>query len=235
MGRALLLLACILIPAAAAHGHEQAAEEHSGPVTGPADAWVYPLAEPGTYALPKIGEAADFMLQDEDGTGISLSRLFSGRITLLAFVYTRCGDVCPMASAYMAQVRQLSGPAGLSDVLGMISLSFDPQYDTPARMRDYAEGFRTGDSSLPPWRFLTAKDEMAIKPVLAAYGQPVSRKRDASSPSGPLSHLLRVFLIDAEGSIRNIYSADFLDPRLVINDVLTLRKEAQSAPFGSPK
>ncbi len=227
MKRLLLLLACILLADAAAQGHEQEKGGHAAKVTGPADDWVYPLAEPGTYALPEIGKAADFMLLDEDGTAISLSRLFSGRITLLAFVYTRCGDVCPMASAYMAQVRQLSGPAGLSDVLGMISLSFDPQYDTPARMREYAQGFRSDDPSLPPWRFLTARDETAIKPVLAAYGQPVSRKRDASSPSGPLSHLLRVFLIDAGGSIRNIYSADFLDPRLVINDVLTLRGQAQ--------
>ncbi|HSO47504.1 MAG TPA: SCO family protein [Rhizobiaceae bacterium] len=223
MGRTLLLLACILLSAAVAQGHEQAAGEHTVQVTGPADNWVYPLADPGTYALPEIGKAANFILLAEYGTKVSLSQLYTGKVTLLAFVYTRCGDVCPMASAYMAQVRQLSGSAGLSGVLGMISLSFDPQYDTPARMREYAEGFRTEDPSLPPWRFLTAGDETAIAPVLSAYGQPVSRKREASSPSGPLSHLLRVFLIDAGGSIRNIYSADFLDPRLVINDVLTLR------------
>ncbi len=216
------LLACILI-SSAAQGHEQGAARPHAQITGPADDWVYPLAKPGTYALPPIGKAADFTLLDEQGREAALSELSAGRITLLAFVYTRCGDICPMASAYMAQVRQLAGSAGLSDGFGMISLSFDPQYDTPDRMREYAQGFRAEGAGLPPWHFLTARDEATIKPVLAAWSQPVSRKRDASDPLGPLGHLLRVFLIDAEGSIRNIYSADFLDPRLVINDVLTLR------------
>jgi cytochrome oxidase Cu insertion factor (SCO1/SenC/PrrC family) len=222
MKQVLFLLAALLA-AGNAQAHEQIDGNHGPEIAGPADAWVYPLAKPGTYRLPKIDEAADAVLLDEAGAEVSLVKLFAGRTTLLAFVYTRCGDICPMASAYMAQVRQLAGHVGLSEDFGMISISFDPQYDTPERMREYADGFRTQGSSLPPWQFLTAKNESAIRPVLEAYGQPVARKRDPSSKGGPLSHLLRVFLIDASGSIRNIYSADFLDPRLVLNDVQTLR------------
>lgn len=224
MKRSAALLAFLVLTAGAGQAHEQA---QTPAISGPADEWVYPLAAPGTYSLPAIGRAADASLLDENGEEVSLAASMAGRITLLAFIYTRCGDICPMASAYMAQVQQLASQGGLSDDFGMISLSFDPQYDTPERMREYAGNFRSGGNGFAPWLFLTARDDASIKPVLDAYNQPVARKRDAASRTGPLSHLLRVFLVDASGTIRNIYSADFLDPRLIVNDVQTLLAQAR--------
>lgn len=61
-----------------------------------------------------------------------------------------------------------------------------------------------------------------MQPILAAYGQAVDRKRNPYDPTGPLNHTLRVFLIDREGNIRNIYSSGTLDLRLVLADVKTL-------------
>jgi cytochrome oxidase Cu insertion factor (SCO1/SenC/PrrC family) len=104
-----------------------------------------------------------------------------------------------------------------------VSLSLDPAHDRPAVMADYATSFRAPHA--PDWLFLTAEGEAAMAPVLAAYGQPVARKADPADPSGPFSHLLRVFLIDGQGMVRNIYSADFFDPRLVLNDARTLLME----------
>lgn len=209
--------------AAFAVGLSAAAAHQAGEVHGPADAYVYPLAAPGEYALPVIRPAADARLQDETGAAASLSALFAGRVTVLAFMYTRCGDVCPLAAGRMADLQALAaGDASVAGVLRLASLSFDPAHDRPAVMADYARNLRVDDPAAPPWLFLTAPDEAAIGPVLAAYGQPVARKRDPDDPTGPLSHLLRVFLVDGEGRIRNIYSADFLDPRLVLNDVRTL-------------
>ena len=56
------------------------------------------------------------------------------------------------------------------------------------------------------------------------------RKTDPDDPLGPLAHQLRVFLIDAKGDIRNIYSVGFLDPRLVMTDVRTLLAEERAPP-----
>jgi protein SCO1 len=53
----------------------------------------------------------------------------------------------------------------------------------------------------------------------------VDQRSNASDPHGPLYHILRVFLIDREGRIRNIYSSGTLDPRLVLADVKTLLLE----------
>lgn len=193
-------------------------------VSGPADGWAFPLAAPGTYGLPPIRAAADAALVDDRGAPVSLAGLYEGRITVLAFMYTRCGDVCPMASMRMADLQMLAGAdPETARALRLVSLSFDPAHDRPAVLADYAATFR--EPHAPDWLFLTAQSEAAMAPILAAYGQPVSRKADQSDPTGPFSHLLRVFLIDGQGVIRNIYSADFLDPRLVLNDARTLLME----------
>lgn len=212
------LLAVALLPASAlsdgAH-HE---------ITGPADAYVYELAEPGTYTLPVIREAADAAIVDESGQAADLRSLIHGKYAFLAFIYTRCGDVCPIASARMSDLQALAAQTyGDTDDLMLVSFSFDPAYDTPGRMARYAESFRL--SPAPPWYFVTAPSVDALAPVIAAYDQPVNAAKGAGAAEGSLSHLLRVFLIDREGRIRNIYSADFLDPRLLMNDLETLRME----------
>jgi cytochrome oxidase Cu insertion factor (SCO1/SenC/PrrC family) len=103
-------------------------------------------------------------------------------------------------------------------------MSFDPDYDTPQRLADYSEAIREEKSGCE-WRFATAKSRKDLEPILAAYGQTVDKRPNPSDPQGPLFHILRVFLIDREGRIRNIYSSGTLDPRLVLADVKTLLLE----------
>jgi cytochrome oxidase Cu insertion factor (SCO1/SenC/PrrC family) len=76
-----------------------------------------------------------------------------------------------------------------------------------------------------PWHFVTAKSQTELQPILDAYGQAVDKKENANDPTGPLNHTLRVFLVDAAGNIRNIYSSSTLDLRLVLADIRTLMME----------
>lgn len=221
--RFLCLLVAALLAAAPAAAHDPGSAPK---VEGPADAYVYELAAPGTYDLPRIDKAAGASLLDEDGRSVELAELYRGRLTLLAFMYLRCGDVCPLAMTRMADLQVLAaGDPALAKALRLISLSFDPAYDTPARMAAHGAALRLPDPAAPDWLFLTAANEAILAPVLDAYNQPLGRKADPDDPSGPLSHLLRVFLVDGDGTIRNIYSADFLDPRLLMNDLKTLMME----------
>jgi cytochrome oxidase Cu insertion factor (SCO1/SenC/PrrC family) len=64
--------------------------------------------------------------------------------------------------------------------------------------------------------------------ILNAYGQAVDQRSNANDPQGPLFHVLRVFLIDRESRVRNIYSSGTLDPRLLLADVKTLLLEESS-------
>lgn len=189
----------------------------------------YEPPAPGSYSLPVIGAAADGEVLDTRGIPARLRDLVRGRVTVLSFIYTRCAAAraCPMATGVLRQLHRLStDEPDLVRSLRLISLSFDPASDTPARMADYAAMARQ-DRPAAEWRFLTTASGARLRPILDAYGQAVERKSNPLDPTGPLNHILRVFLIDAEGQIRNIYSSDTLDLRLVMADVRTLLLESK--------
>ena len=191
----------------------------------------YDPPAPGSYRLPIVKQAADGDVLDSKGRPSHLRELTRGRVTVMSFIYTRCAAVraCPYATGVLRQLYQLSGedPA-LAKGTRLVSLSFDPAVDTPDRMAAYA-ALADGGSSAAPWRFLTTRSKAELQPILDAYGQTVDRKNNPLDPTGPLNHTLRVFLIDRDGNIRNIYSSDTLDPRLVLTDVRTLLME-EAAP-----
>jgi protein SCO1/2 len=196
---------------------------NSGQVTSPSAGYAFALPEPGSYRLPAIRPAAGGRVLDERGRGHDLTAILQGRITVLAFMYTRCGDICPTATLQLSLLQDLAAKdAELAQRMRLISLSFDPDHDTPGVLAEYAVGWRSGESGAPDWLFLTAPDRNALAPVLAAYGQMVSPKPDLDTAGGPLYHIFRAFLIDASGQIRNIYSLDFLDPELVLTDIRSL-------------
>ena len=182
---------------------------------------------PGAYALPVIRPAADGELLDAEGTRVRLRDVTSDRITLLSFIYTQCAaqNACPMVTALMRNLQQRSArDAALASGLRLVSLSFDPENDTPQTMAAYASTL----SRPPPaaeWHFLTAASPTQLSPILDAYGQAVDKKNNPLDPTGPLNHVLRVYLIDRAGRIRNIYGAATLDPRLVLADIQTLLLE----------
>ena len=108
-----------------------------------------------------------------------------------------------------------------------ISLSFDPEHDSPEVMQRYGAPFAQGRD----WVFATTDSPAALAPILRAYGQSL---QPARAKGGDLAHLLRVFLIDENGMIRNIYGASVLDPALLVNDLKTLVLE-QDARFAQPR
>ena len=183
---------------------------------------------PGSYSLPVVKIAADGALLDSDGKSVNLRELTHGRVTVLSFIYTRCtaAKACPYAAGVLDRLHSLSvDDQTLAKNMRLVSMSFDPDYDTPKRLADYSEGVREKKSGCD-WRFATAKSRAELESILAAYGQAVDKRSNANDPQGPLYHVMRVFLIDREGRIRNIYSSGTLDPRLVLADVRTLVLEA---------
>jgi protein SCO1/2 len=202
-----------------AEAHEAHHDQAGAPDTA-RSAYAFPLPQPGTYRLPSIKAASGGRILDEQGQERDLADLFAGRVVVLAFIYTRCGDVCPTASARLAALQELAtADPALSARMRLVSMSFDPDHDTPAVMTEYAAQWRSADPKAPDWPYVTAASRAALDPILTAYDQSVMRKPDQD---GGLYHILRVFLIDASGRIRNIYSLDFLDPDLVLNDIRTV-------------
>jgi cytochrome oxidase Cu insertion factor (SCO1/SenC/PrrC family) len=189
----------------------------------------YEPPAPGSYALPVVKPAADGEVLDSKGRQLNLRELTRGRVTVMSFIYTRCAaaKACPYATGVLMQLHRISkeDPA-LAKGMGLVSMSFDPDVDTPERMSMYA-GLADSRSPSAQWSFLTTRSQAELQPILQAYGQAVDKKKNPLDPTGPLNHTLRVFLIDPKGNIRNIYSSDTLDPRLLLADVRTLLMEGE--------
>jgi protein SCO1/2 len=228
-GMAGLCLTAARVPAFAHDPQQHAAPEVPVELTfGRTEDYDYDPPTPGSYELPSLGAAADGILLDIDGRKRSLHGAMDGRITVLAFIYTRCSDPqgCPLSMSLFHDLYYVGekDPA-IGKALQLVTASFDPEHDTPEVLKEYMESMSDSAPDPARWLFLTAASQAALKPILAAYRQPIGRKTDLDDPFGPFAHQLRVYLIDPSLRIRNIYSLGFLDPRLVITDVRTLLLE----------
>lgn len=189
---------------------------------------------PGTYSLPPIQAAADGEVLDGEGKRHRLSDFLGDRYVVMSFVYTSCADprACPMARMVFGRLhRELRDHPTLRDRVRLVTLSFDPERDTPEVMAEYAgEGGLHADRTEDSWVFLTTESKPRLQPILDAYGQLVVPEVGPDGRfTGTFAHMLKVFLIDPQGRVRNVYGSDFLHPAVVINDLETLRLEEAGA------
>jgi protein SCO1/2 len=180
---------------------------------------------PGSYRLERIMPAPGGTVLDVDGRPQPLARFTTGRITLLSFIYTACRDPsgCPLAYRAMEELKkQLAADAALARRVRFVTLSFDPSTDTPRVMKLYGSSHLKRDTGLD-WYFLTTASPGALAPILAGFSQDLA---PAENPElGAWSHVLRVFLLDREGVVREIYSPSFLHVPVMLNDIRTLALE----------
>ena len=192
-----------------------------------ADGWTpnlpYEVPKAGTYTLSKVAPAGGGVVLDANGKEIELSNLLGDKIVLLTFIYSSCTDLngCPLATAVFYKIKErFKHDPKLANSIRLISISFDPEHDTPEVMRLYGAGFDEGD---PQWLFLTTESEEALKPIIDQYGQMVIKEYDEEGNyTGAMAHVLRAFLIDRSKHIRQEYSVSFLHDQLVSADINTL-------------
>jgi protein SCO1 len=82
--------------------------------------------------------------------------LIKDKVIVISFIYTSCTDICPLTTARLVEVREKLGDAVGRDIF-FISLTVDPERDTPERLKAFADAFHIGDG--PGWRFVTGKPE----------------------------------------------------------------------------
>ena len=219
------LLAASMAGAEEAHperlrGADAAELSYTFGVDGFAPDYVPPA--PGTYALPVIDTIEDHALLDADGRRTTLFAVKRDRLAVVAFVYTTCIEAagCPFSLAVLHRLdRDLAADPALARRVALITISFDPERDTPARMAVV----RRFHAPRTDWRFLTAATDGELAPVLVDFDQPVAKLRYADGAwTGLFRHVLKVFLLDGANRVRNVYSVGLLNPALVLNDVRTL-------------
>ena len=113
-----------------------------------------------TYAIP------DVTMTGTNGEKVALRpELERGGAVMVNFIYTSCTTVCPVLSGTFSQVQDQLGPD--RSKVSMLSISIDPEYDTPARLGTYARKFGAG----PQWQFLTGSiaDAVAVQRAFDTY------------------------------------------------------------------
>ncbi len=134
--------------------------------------------------------APPFALVDQDGRPVSLPDL-RGKLVLLDFVFTHCPGPCPILTGLHVQLQRSLAPE-LRARTRLVSISLDPERDTPEALRAWA---LARGADLAGWSFLTGPPE-EVRAVVESYGVGTTR-----GPQGELEHLVATFLIDAEGRI----------------------------------
>jgi cytochrome c peroxidase/protein SCO1/2 len=208
----LAVAAPLLASGAMAHGPEQ----HTEPP---------PLFEPpgpGTYELPPIQRVADPLLLDSEGRRAPLLGLRRDQVGVVAFVYRHCVDSsgCPLSLATLQRLdRKIAADPELGARARLVTVSFDPKRDTPDKMAELKRLL----SPKSDWRFLTAETPDEISSTLEDFGQDALSLVDPEGhETGVVRHVLKVFLVDGSGWVRNVYSAGFLDARVLRNDIETI-------------
>lgn len=153
--------------------------------------YIIERAELSRSQLPVFGEVIPFEFVSSGGQPFGLEQL-KGRISVVDFIFTRCQGPCPIMGGHMSELYELY--AG-SDLIQMVSISVDPDYDTPEVLAEYALGFGVDDRR---WVFLHGSaDSVAI---LCESGFKLNGE------DLPAAHSTRFVLVDPTGTVRGYYS-----------------------------
>ena len=169
-----------------------------------------------TNRLAVIRPSPDFALTDTDGRPVTLKQ-FRGKVILVSFIFTTCSGSCPATTHRLAKVQDaLGGVPECKERVQFVSITLDPERDTPAKLRDYMRLYEIDPAN---WCFLTGPKE-TVQKTIADWGMWAK-----PAANGQLDHPSRVFLVDPKGRIREVYNLDFLRTPWAVEDVRLLLRE----------
>jgi protein SCO1/2 len=174
------------------------------------------LLRPQLEPLPVLGQLPNFELLDQNNQKINFSS-YRGNVVIVNFIFTSCPDVCPLLSAQMAKIQERTATAGGS--IKLVSISVDPQTDTPAVLAKYATKFNARRAQ---WAFLTGPLKQIEDTVVGSF-KVAMKARDPDTSLMDVTHSEKFVLIDQIGQIRAYRSAsNNEDINLLLKDVAML-------------
>lgn len=164
--------------------------------------------------LGRIGPAPDFTLTSQDGGRLALSQL-RGKVVAVTFIYASCADTCPLLTGKLAGLQNRLGP-DFGPRVFFVSITVDPEQDTPEVLKRYAAGYR---ARLDGWAFLTGTP-LEIRDVARRYA--IFRRK---TPQGNVDHTFLTSLVDQSGILRVQYLGVRFDPDEFLHDIRSLLRE----------
>jgi protein SCO1/2 len=167
-------------------------------------------------SLPKIKPAPEFTLRNQDGKRLALKDL-RGKVLAVTFIFASCPDTCPLLTAKMAGIQNRLGP-DFGPKIYFISITVDPERDTPDALKRYAGAFKV---NLAGRAFLTGTPA-EIRDVAKRYG--IYAKKTSR---GDVDHTFLTSLVDQGGILRVQYIGVQFNPDEMLRDLQNLIGEAQ--------
>jgi protein SCO1/2 len=178
-----------------------------------------------SYHVPSPGDAVpDFKLRNQDGRPIHLGQ-FRGKALLVTFIYTRCPspNFCPLVTHNFAVVdKQLAANPALYARTHLICVSFDPEHDTPQRLRAYGTTYIGSDakSAFAHWDFAVPA-KPALLEMAKFFDLGITYGADDA-----ITHTLSTTLIGPDGKVARFYPGNEWTPEQVLADVKQLAANA---------
>jgi protein SCO1/2 len=174
-----------------------------------------------TYHVPTPGDKVpDFKLRNQDGREIHLDQ-FRGKALLITFIYTRCPlpNFCPLVTHNFAVINgQLSADPKLYAKTHLLCVSFDPEHDTPERLRAYGAQYIGSDAknAFAHWDFAVPAQPV-LKQMAQYFDVGITHGADDS-----ITHTLSTTLIGPDGKVAQFYPGNEWTPGQVTADVKKL-------------
>lgn len=166
--------------------------------------------------LPTLSRVPDFSLLNEDGQSFGTQEL-KGAPYLAAFMFTRCPTICPELTARMRQIRSAVLAAGAK--LQLVSISVDPEHDTPEVLLTYAKKHQADQLD---WAFLTGDYKTIAETSEQGFKVGLSGKADEAKPDLGITHGSHLVLVDADGNIRGYFRSSDDES---VNEIVTALKK----------
>jgi len=174
-----------------------------------------------TVDLPDLGQLPSFALVDQEGKPFGAAEV-RGKVWVADFIFTSCADACPRLTARMRSLQDRLHPG---ERIGLLSITVDPERDTPQKLAEYA---RISGAHASLWKFLTGPQRDVERTVVngfhVAMGKvPVDATDDAlRAQAFEILHGDRLVLVDARGRLRGYYVADEDGLRRILRDARSL-------------
>jgi protein SCO1/2 len=150
---------------------------------------------------PVLGQVPKFSLVGADGRPFGSEDL-RGHVYVASFFFTRCGSICPTLMKQVARLQQSFREDGF-DSIRLVSISVDPDYDTPERLREAESRYGVDRAR---WKLLTgSRDDvkkLAVEGFKLALGDAT-----ASGEAIDIAHSGKLVLVDPEGAVRGYYDS----------------------------
>jgi protein SCO1/2 len=170
--------------------------------------------------LPVLATLPAFSLVDEQGKPFGRDDML-GRVWVADFVFTSCADACPKLQEKMRRIQERLIPPEQGGNIALLSVSVDPERDTPAKLRDYAEAFGARKGM---WRYLTGPQKDVERTVVQGFHTAMAKLpapgADPHLEAFDIMHGERLVLVDRLGRIRGFYDAD--DQDAILRDARAL-------------